>query len=250
MLHFALAFVLVSWATAALSQECSLSASVSENTPLAYRPRGDRCEGMYSLKVANRINLSVVAYQLGGTLPPREEMGLLEIGVGGAGFVNMPELRVISLKERVYYQMDTRSLSPDGRFAWSLELLNSLQIRLNLRDLGAVACAPSCVEQNEGTLIAPVFFSSANSGVGDYANVFVISDVELESIEADLTIGDELVLSEYRFGGRFLPAKRALRLRLPIWEEGVAELVLRAVTRGGQRDLLRVQMAPPVASFR
>lgn len=248
------------WLVAAPStaQDCSLVAEGDGASQLAYGPRGDRCEGLYRDKVANRINLRVVAYHLDR---PPEDLGSIEainLAVGGGHLDEMaggepglrPELRVMSLRERVYYQMDTRALTSDGRFLWSLDVFSPISDRLPPRDLGAMVCAPGCEDQNADVVVAPLVFSLDGQGGDGQAQVYVMADVELQSLHADLRVGDQMLLAEHRIGGRFLPARRAHRLQLPHWERGAAELVFRAVTRSGQRDVLRLTLAPPIALSR
>lgn len=240
------------------AQDCSLSAEGDGAIPLAYGPRGDRCEGLYRNRVANRINLRVVGYHLDR---PPEALGATEaidLAVGGGDLAEIagiepqfrPELRVMSLREQVYYQMDTRSLSPDGRFLWSLDVFRPLADRLPPRDLGAVVCAPGCEDQKAGVVVAPVVFLLDGQGGDRQAQVYLMADVELQSLHVDMRVGDRILLGEHRIGGRFLPAMRAHRLQLPQWESGAAELVFLAVTRSGQRDVLRLTLAPPIAPSR
>nr|WP_162623837.1 hypothetical protein [Paracoccus saliphilus] len=204
--------------------------------------------------MANRINLRVVGYHLDR---PPEALGATEaidLVVGGGDLAEIagtePELRVMSLREQVYYQMDTRSLSPDGRFLWSLDVFRPLADRLPPRDLGAMVCVPGCEDQKAGIVVAPVVFLLDGQGGDRQAQVYLMADVELQSLHVDLRVGDRKLLSEHRIGGRFLPAMRAHRLQLPQWESGAAELVFLAVTRSGQRDVLRLTLAPPVARSR
>lgn len=236
------------------AQDCSLSADGDGATSLAYRPRGDRCEGLYRDKVANRINLRVVGYHLDR---PPEALGSLEAidlafgdvlaGLPEHAPETRPELRVTSLRERVYYQMDTRALASDRRFLWALDVFGQLADSLPPRDLGAMVCMPGCENQNADVVIAPVVFTQDGQNRDEHSLIYVMADIELQSLHADLRVGDQMLLTEHRIGGRFLPARRAHRLQLPQWEGGAAELVFIAVTRSGQRDVLRLTLAPPVA---
>lgn len=237
-------------ATAAAPVQCSLSVEREADAPLAYGPRGDRCEGLYRQRVANRINLRIVGYHIGIMQIPLETIDEFRISAGGAGFASVSELQVTSLRERVYYQMDTRSLSKAGHFIWKLDLLKKLQDRFFLRDLGMLACDSNCNVQNENAILAPIYFTAEKVEADDLVQVLVVADVELQSLTADLNVGGKMLLTDYRVGGRFLPAKRSQRLRLPQWHDREAELTLKAVTHNGQRDVLTVKLAPPVASYK
>jgi hypothetical protein len=198
--------------------------------------------------VANRINMRVVGYHLSRPNLTLNDSDQLNLKVGTADLAVDTELQIVSLRERVFYQMDTRQIAADNSFVWSLDVLKGLPISLQLNDLGALGCSISCAAQDSDTLLSPVLFGFEREQSDAY--VLLMADVELRSLHATLRVDGELLIADQRIGGRFLPAKRVQRLRLPRWDGSVGELSLSAVMRSNQRTSLRVLLAPPVAAMR
>ena len=121
-------------AARAQSSHCDPYLPVSQDNPLGYRLRGDRCEGVYVQQVTNtpllvasfgRLNLPTLASRDAAVVvewtPVAEEL----------------RLRTYSLKPRTYYRMDSRRPSGGGSYRWSSDVVAALE--LAPADVGIVA---------------------------------------------------------------------------------------------------------------
>jgi hypothetical protein len=115
---------------------CDPGLELESDSPIAYRMRGDRCEGVYWLKV-NSDDLRVESwtawfedYEYGDSRPLRVGWSLPP---GAAGPVR---LRAQALKPQTYYRMDTRLPGMGTPWAWPTDVLGGL--RLGRADLGIV----------------------------------------------------------------------------------------------------------------
>ena len=118
--------------------DSSLQSKVAHDSPLAYRDRGDRCEGVYVQPVSG-VNL--------------EWRSLIEASGGftadGLGRVQVewsvpPEhdgaslhLRALGIKPELYYRMDTRLPVGQGQFLWDGSVLAGQSVSPG--DLGLMA---------------------------------------------------------------------------------------------------------------
>lgn len=124
------------------------------DNPYGYRPRGDRCEGIYVQNVASVALLvgsfteSAIDYELGAGKP------LL------VGWRNLPgntspvRLRAQGVKRRLYYRMDTLRPADATSYEWPSNLLNALNVRK--QDIGIVGVTSHLVGQTDRDIYLPL----------------------------------------------------------------------------------------------
>ena len=107
-------------------QNCDPGLQAAGGTEVAYRPRGDRCEGLYVQEVAGgtlqivSLTASFKTYKF-----EKDKPLLLEWPVVGDAQV---QVRASSLKRKLYYRMDMlRSQKPPG-YTWPSDVLSRLQL--------------------------------------------------------------------------------------------------------------------------
>lgn len=133
---------------------CDPELERESDSPMAYGPREDRCEGLYRLKV-NSDKLLVRSWtawfedfdptdprplELGWSVPP---------GAGGPVLV-----RAYALKPRTFYRMDTRLPAAEAPWAWSTRLLG--QLRLGRSELGILGWTELESAGEEGRVYLPL----------------------------------------------------------------------------------------------
>ena len=122
---------------------CSLTVDVNAASEVAYRSRGERCEGVYIRRVAGSAQLQLRGFHV---VPPRYEIARDDaLTVTVAGMADPPPngtLLARSVRARQYYQMDTRELV-DGTFLWETDVLRHRDVRLAPSDLAVLYAAPA-----------------------------------------------------------------------------------------------------------
>lgn len=118
---------------------CDPALEQKSDSPMAYRMRGDRCEGSYAQKVSS-VSLEVRSFvESFGSFDPAKDSELVltwkaPSGVDGTGNVR---LRALSFKPRTYFRMDTAQPAAKGSYRWPTEILAGE--RLGRDDLGILA---------------------------------------------------------------------------------------------------------------
>lgn len=123
--------------SAAAQSFCDPTLLDGSESPLAYRQRGDRCEGIYAQPVG-KLNLEIRSFMAAfeafdpATAPELTVRWSLPPGAGD----RKVHLRALSVKPRTYYRMDTTVAATEGVYHWPGELLAALG--LTREDLGVV----------------------------------------------------------------------------------------------------------------
>lgn len=125
----------------ALGAESSCDSELLErakgmDSTMAYRDRGDRCEGFYAQQVGT-VTLQVRSLTWGGTDGDPSKIPAIVLGwapppqAGGA-----VRLRALSLKDRTYYRMDASFPLAQRAYSWPTKVLGMAGI--GGKDLGVV----------------------------------------------------------------------------------------------------------------
>ena len=243
----AAALLFAQYATQAAEQECSLEPNDLLESELAYQKRANRCEGIYRQKVSSRMNLRVVGYHenFPGFDPVSDKS--VHLSPVARDLEGVLSIQLISLRQHDYYQMDTWDVEPGTGFDWELIIAKELPDPLQPFHIAAIACVGGCSQTPEsGAVLVPVSFRSETGTAGlGRRTLFVMSDVELSSLSATLIIDGEAKFEKKRIGGRFIPAKRAVRIRLGDYSGRVAELSLFAESASGQQDYYAATLLLP-----
>ncbi len=233
----------------ALAADCQLPAGAAEASALAYQDRGNRCEGIYRQKVSGRVNLRIVGYHANRVkIDNSSDEWVIQMQAHAEQATQLPLLQVVSLRANDYFQMDTTQLNEDGIFRWQTDLLSGLDYPPQARDLAALACSPSCSlrEQSKQNLFPVSFGSEPYTSTEPVVLVYVMADVELQSLLATLTPLDsaEPLFANRPVGRKFLPARRAQRLLIKELGNKPATLRLIAETHGGRRAFVEADLWP------
>lgn len=208
------------------------------NTPLGYRDRGDRCEGVYvkevsstALKVGSFTEV-FEPYDLKSSEPLHVEWDW------PPGKANV-RLRAQSLQRRVYYQMD--AVEPPGKtpFNWPPNVLASVNIPSG--ELGMVALTKYSWGKIERDVYLPVRVRQAGKAAktGAYKLV-VVPGVELTEVFVTLAAAGAdgqpkaFLKDGEKLGYGYYPADRALEIPISgLKSPGVYYMQIGATMRGG-----------------
>jgi len=212
----------------ALAQDdCNPDIKPASFDELAYKERGDRCEGLFVQKVS-ATGLRVVAFHKN---PAHFDDNALALNVSVNAQTQNKEMLVTSLRPNQYYRLDA-AFNQDN-YSMPLELLRHPQINIKPHELAAVICIKDC--QSAIPTLAAASFSDENN-----ANPYIALLANLEIFELSITIKDEVtgeILHEKEMlGSRTWPAGRPATFPLtPYFKEHDEILVeIVAVGRGNQ----------------
>jgi hypothetical protein len=208
------------------------------NTPLGYRDRGDRCEGVY-IKEVSSTALTVASftevfepYDLKSSEPLHVEWDR------PPGKSNI-HLRAQSLRRRLYYRMDAVEPPEKTPFNWPLNVLASVNIPHG--DLGLVGLTNYSWGKLERDVYLPLRISQAGkpSKTGSYKLV-VVPGVELTEVFVTLAAAGadgqpkSFLKASEKLGYGYYPAERGLDISITQPNSpGFYYMQLGATLRGG-----------------
>ncbi len=125
------------WSPLQAQSNCALELSDRSTSPMAYRQRGDRCEGIYAQQVG-ALTLEVRSLVRGfGPFDPAKSPHLTLEWQAPPNLSGDVHLRAFSFKPRTYFRMDTILPSTRGLYRWPTDVLAG--VGLGRDDLGVVA---------------------------------------------------------------------------------------------------------------
>jgi hypothetical protein len=196
-------------AAAGAESLCDPNLPQESKSPVAYRMRDDRCEGIYAQQVSS-ISLEVRSLVTGfGPFDPARNETLDLAWNAPPGSIRDVRLRVFSFKPRTYYRMDTAVPASRGVYHWPTNVLASVE--LGKDDLGLLAWIE---RPGPGDSIHPVYLplragaGATKSGDGYEVSLFPsapLSEVRLtvsrlddqEKVVATLRQNEELGYGYY-----------------------------------------------------
>ena len=222
---------------------CDPSKPIVDHRSDGYRERGDRCEGVYVRQEVSGGFLDIVSFSL-GEVTYRLDGDALRLAWPAKPADQAVQIRAVSLRRNLHYQMDTRRPAGSTSYVWPTDLL--LQLGLRPGELGVRAWTDLAWGRGAKELHLPlgVHQGEPEDGASPY-NLVVMPELSLGSLRASLErLEDEdrltTVFPEVDLGG-FYPAKEAITLEIPVPEEpGIYRLRLIATADGG---------GPPVSTF-
>ncbi|PWL16308.1 hypothetical protein DKP76_18250 [Falsochrobactrum shanghaiense] len=221
-------FLLFSEPTWASSQ-CNPDIKPVAADELAYRDRGDRCEGLFVQKVS-ATGLRVAAFHKSAAT---FDENALALNINVSGHSGNKQLSVTSLRPNQYYRMDA-SFEQDN-FSLPLELLRHPQIDIKPQELATIICVKDC-QSAVPTLVAASFADEDN------ANPYVALVANLEIFELRVTIRDEetgeVLHDKEMLGSRTWPAGRPATFPLKPYFKGRNEVRMEIVAAGRGNELI------------
>lgn len=192
---------------------------IIEPAELAYKDRGDRCEGLYVQNIST-TGLRIVAYHAG--LPRAAENALaLEIKAPSAA---KKHLRISSTRARHYYRVDTEF--DQDQYMFSLGLARRGEVGLKVNELAAVSCVEDC------STLLPVLVPTQVGQAEENAKPYILLQaskklhslrIQIVDIATDETVFDRELLSNTNWHawrpaempvGQFLEKAEAIRVTI------------------------------------
>lgn len=196
---------------------------------LAYKDRGDRCEGLFVQKVS-ATGLRIAAFHRNTAV---FEANALALNVSVGSDFGDKEMSVTSLRPNLYYRLDA-SFSQDN-FSLPLELLRHPAIDMKPQELAAVVCVKDCQS-------AVPTLTSASFGDEETSNPYVALVANLEIFELRVTIRDEttgdVLHDKEMLGSRTWPAGRPATFPLKPYFRDRDEILIEIVAAGRGNDLI------------
>lgn len=187
-----------------------------------YGPRGNRCEGLYELELANSRDLPIVGLMVTG--PNRRFRDQRQIRLLWASSPQPTTVRANSLRIRTYYRLDVAMAPASRSFTWPA--LIPAALGLERSDIGLLAWRPDRGAP-DGRLYVPVALDSAAIG-GPARRLELILMPEADFVEVRFTLhrlgaaGVEVVGYATRDVG--LPYYvQSVPIRIPLSEGGPLE---------------------------
>ena len=227
-------------ATTVVASPCDASLVKPSDDPVAYKLRGERCEGIYVREVAGTGGFSVAAFVQGGSPSTIERGKTLAIELPSG--LNAPILlRAVSLRRNLYYRMDARRPAASTRFEWPSDVLVDLALKID--EVGLVAWTESRMGENVQDVYVPVRFRDAASQDQSTYLFQVVSGSDLKEVYVRLATADasgreqQVIIRDEALKRGFYPAERAIPIRIPVSslkQPGLYRLQLNALLSNGR----------------
>jgi hypothetical protein len=217
------------------ARACDPYLPISLDNPFGYRPRGDRCEGVYIQPVSSTPLVVASFGQLNLPESFRADGALLLEWAPGAGEVR---LRTTALKPRTYYRMDSRLPAASHSYRWPTDVLAALH--LTSSDIGVVAWTSRKIGTTVREMYLPLRIGEPAADRENMYELLLIPGSELAEVFIGLaSVGEDgakrRVISEPKpLKYRFYPAGRAVRIPVgPLPSAGSYVLDIGATLRDG-----------------
>jgi hypothetical protein len=208
------------------------------NTPLGYRDRGDRCEGVY-VKEVSSTPLTVRSFTDGSASYDLNSSEPLDVEWARPPGKATVRLRAQSLRRRVYYRMDAVEPPEKTLFKWSPDVLASVNIPSG--ELGMLAITKYTWDKLEREVYLPVRVQQSRKAArtGAYKLV-VVPGVELTEVLVTLAAAGAdgqvktFLKDGEKLGYGYYPAERAVEIPIVgLKGSGVYYMQIGATMRGG-----------------
>jgi hypothetical protein len=218
LILIALAILLVPARLPAQSFQCPdmLAAPAGD---LAYKSRGDRCEGLYALPVSGSARLRLLSFTAQGAAVDPEGSSSLALTWSPPAEAVTVRLTAESLRYRVYYRMDSSRSAADKHFAWPADLLKRQEIGLGASELGLLCWTTLKVRGLDQDVYLPLSAGSASAVAGTLLTAVLVPSVELKEVYVSSALpqkpGEVRPVAKSRpVGLGFYPANRAFRFSI------------------------------------
>lgn len=216
---------------------CEKSIQPSRNTPLAYRNRGDRCEGLFAKKVSS-TGLRLVAFHKN---PVEFKPGDKSLTIASSTTAKS-HLIVTSLRRKQYYRMDTKYSGQS--FKLPLGIISHPEVSINPSELAAKICIGDC-NVARPVLVAASFQETTLS------NPYVALKSDVEIFELRVKVSDfssgETLFDDELLGDRTWAPGRIARFEVREYFQKHQKLNLTITARGRnvtQVDTVSVVLSP------
>ena len=132
---------------------CDSSLPFSKDDPLAYRKRGDRCEGRY-IKDVSSAALTIASFTRQFDSIKTDSPAALQIEWNNLPGNQTTRLRAQSIKHRVYYRMDALPIVNSSSYLWPVDVLAALN--LGRKDIGVTATSTFRIDDDQQEVYLPL----------------------------------------------------------------------------------------------
>ena len=230
----------------AQSPHCDADLNSAASNPLGYRLRGNRCEGVYIQEVAATILRLVSLTESFEAFEPTRDRPLI---VEWTPLGSQPlHLRAQSLRNRLYYRMDSERPAHSASFEWPLDLVAALGLTRN--DLGVLAWTVRRLGSAELLVHIPVRIRQRTTPAPEAYRMVLVPGVQVEElflsvarVDADGQPGPYSI-DKMPIGLGYYPAGRAVvvPLRIPS-VAGVYRIDVGATLTQGGVSAIRAYLA-------
>lgn len=177
MRYIAFVLAVIVWSQAHAGS-CVPTVQPSTDADVAYRDRGDRCEGLYQQPVAASAGLKIIG--LHGNAPrfAAGSRAPLLVAATVQELKNL-NLRIVSRQPQKYYRLDA-SLGLASKFIWKRDVINDVRVGISQYDIAALMCEGSC--ETKALRIYPVAIAEHISAPVIGATVWLRSAVNLKKL--------------------------------------------------------------------
>ncbi len=228
----------------AIARDCDMNVSPSAS-PLNYKPRESRCEGVFREQVVGRTNLRIIGYHANrasfGTPDARSVLlKALSIPRGRSKV-----MKVVSRRPNENYQMDTAQLGTDGTYPWPLDILKKVAPPLRAIHLAGLVCVDECgVGRTRRSTLAPIQFPSSRGASATLRpRIIIKSDTSLKSVrvamrDASGHVNTRQIASNVPYGA-------ATTYILPNLDGAYCDITITVESQRGARDQIEARLLLP-----
>ena len=207
----------------AASSLCRPDVKPASTDELAYKERGDRCEGLFAQKVS-ATGLRIAAFH---EHPAVFDENSLALNILSPGMSSSKTLTATSLRPKQYYRMDTAYVG--ANFSLTLDLVRHPQINIDPPELAAVICKEGC-DSSLPTLVPASF--AQNTPFNPY--IALVANLELFELEISITDDEtgEVLFDKEMLGSRTWPAARPATFPLKPYLERRESVIFKVIATG------------------
>ena len=210
----------------------------AHDDPNGYRPRGDRCEGLYTRDVTAMATLRVVSFT--ELFTDYDGRSGADLQVDWSPFGEEPvHVRAYGLRRRLYYRMDTLRPAGSQSWAWPSGMLGALGVAR--RELGVVAWTEHKVGENTREILLPLRIVQRGTHEAPKGLELVLqASVELSEVFLSLAVIEQsgrplrVLRRDDPLAYGYYPAERQIPVNLAgLPDRGLYRLDVGASLRGG-----------------
>jgi hypothetical protein len=215
---------------------CDPSLNQTSQNPQGYKLRGDRCEGIYIQPVSSS-NLLLASFT--NYFEDFDPNSLEKLSVDWSSPAqSLVRLRAYSLREKLYYQMDSVAALGTTTYVWPGSVLNSLH--LSKQDIGVVGFTELRIGSEDRTLYLPLRISNKTQKRSQGYQAVIVPGSELKEVFISLAKVDAdgqphtFSFSDRPLHRGYYPAERGILIDIPDpGPPGIYYLEIGATTKYG-----------------
>jgi hypothetical protein len=218
--HLTLASVSIIVVTGTMAQEppCDEGLRAPRGNAFGYRPRGDRCEGVYVKQVGGT---TMALASLTATFEDYRTDSLEHLILTWGSPDTSVRIRVRGIQPNLYYGMDVAPPEAARSYSWPAGVLSGLKIRQ--RDIGALAWTTRDIGGSLRKVYLPLRIStSGRASAPAHYTLVVFPGVRLKEVFLTLGPADsagrpagKLIRSDQAVDRGYYPPERPIRIVLP-----------------------------------